>query len=117
MKIIFVYGTLKKGEFNHFMLKKDSKFVGNCEIDGYTLYDTGRGYPAAVKSENDKIEGELYEVSEENFERITRMELGANYTIDVVDKKDSLVFLFWMRKIYITNRMKQIGSLWEGKKI
>ncbi|MGN1033026.1 MAG: gamma-glutamylcyclotransferase, partial [Intestinibacter sp.] len=41
---LFVYGTLMKGEHNHHFMK-NTCVVGDAVASGYTLYDTGYGYP------------------------------------------------------------------------
>ncbi len=38
------------------------------------LYDTGRGYPALIESDEGKVYGELYEVNEQLLERIDILE-------------------------------------------
>ena len=59
-KILFVYGTLLKGEERSHYLG-DCKLVRTVEIPG-SLYDTGMGYPVAVFGEgpSERISGELY---------------------------------------------------------
>ncbi len=57
---VFVYGTLLQGELrDRFM--SDCKLLKTLEIPG-TLYDTRRGYPAAVfdESSENTVSGELY---------------------------------------------------------
>ena len=58
--LIFVYGTLLKGEERSHYLR-DCKLISAMEILG-SLYDTGNGYPAAVFNDasDSKIAGELY---------------------------------------------------------
>ena len=58
--MLFVYGTLLKGEERSHYLS-DLKLLSTFKAPG-NLYDTGRGYPVAVfdESSNDMITGELY---------------------------------------------------------
>ena len=57
---IFVYGTLQRGEERSCYMR-DCRLSGILEVPG-RLYDTGRGYPAAVfDGESDStVSGELY---------------------------------------------------------
>ena len=57
---VFVYGTLLQGEFRS-SLMNDCKMLKTLEIPG-TLYDTKRGYPAALFDEGagSTVSGELY---------------------------------------------------------
>ena len=64
---LFVYGTLMQGEKRAELLK-EWKITDAFEIPG-TLYDTGRGYPAADFSKTDNtVYGELYLYGGENLE-------------------------------------------------
>lgn len=70
-KLIFVYGTLKKGYSNHSILG-DSEFVGEFETnDDFILFDCGFPYmvvPEELKAENTLVRtcvrGEIYAVSD-----------------------------------------------------
>jgi len=57
---VFVYGTLLQGEIRSRFLS-DCKLLKTLEVPG-TIYDTGRGYPAAVFDEGaeNTVSGELY---------------------------------------------------------
>jgi len=57
---VFVYGTLLQGEIRS-RLQSDCKLLRALAVPG-TLYDTKRGYPAAVFNEesNNTVAGELY---------------------------------------------------------
>ncbi len=64
MPVVFVYGTLKRGDCRHQFLA-GSKFLGLATTAaGYRLFDLGE-YPAMVEDAGGgQIEGELYEVSD-----------------------------------------------------
>ena len=83
--IIFCYGTLKRGFYNHQWLG-ENKYFGGLYLNGYRMYTNGI-YPAIVKSDNqdDVIYGELYEIDKNVFDPIIRMELGANYNMEEID--------------------------------
>jgi gamma-glutamylcyclotransferase (GGCT)/AIG2-like uncharacterized protein YtfP len=59
---LFVYGTLKRGQRNHFMME-DYTYLGPHTISDYVMVDLKR-FPAAVPSEGRCIVGELYEVDD-----------------------------------------------------
>jgi len=76
MTTIAVYGSLKKGKYNHSILE-DQKFVGTTTVKG-TLYRVS-SYPALVEGGDTEYPSEVYEVEDEMYERIKKMELGAGY--------------------------------------
>lgn len=76
MKTIAVYGSLKKGKYNHELLK-NAKFLGEAHIAG-TLYSLG-SYPALVEGNHELYEVEIYEVSDEDVEFVDMVEKGAGY--------------------------------------
>ena len=80
MKTIAVYGSLKRGKYNHDMIA-GSKRLGISYMPG-TMYLIST-YPAFVpepeNSEALQHTFELYEVDEKVYERVSSMELGAGY--------------------------------------
>lgn len=63
MKLIFVYGTLKRGGVNHHMMAGQS-FVTEARTNPlYALYDLG-GFPGMVQTSDEplSIRGEVWEV-------------------------------------------------------
>ena len=109
---LFVYGTLKKGFYNHGWLK-DSKFLCEASICGYTLYDTGYGYPAAVEEDYSCIAGEIYELSKEDYKYIRSMELGAGY--DEIDLGDFIIYTYPKERMKHLYNAKEIGKYWGWK--
>ena len=62
-QLIFVYGTLKQGEPNHYLLA-ESELLGVYETPPiYALYDFGT-HPGLVEG-SDAIVGEVYRISDE----------------------------------------------------
>lgn len=83
MKVLAVYGTLKKGSYNHGYLL-NAKYLGQSTVRGL-MYLIG-SYPGLVEPENalpgDEVrefDVELYEVDEHIHRGIRSMELGAGY--------------------------------------
>ena len=93
-KVMFFYGTLKKGHYNHTRFSEDGigKFLGEDRVTGYSLVQPdGLPYPFAVPDVNGTIKGELYEVEDKLYNFLHRMELGAGYTPKhVTTTKDSV---------------------------
>lgn len=82
MKNMFVYGSLKKGCFNHSLIRDNSrnKLIRKGFISGYKMYLLW-SYPGIKPSlSEDQISIELYSLSDEVFEQIDKMEQSANYT-------------------------------------
>lgn len=84
---VFVYGTLKNGQGNHHVLGKNRLLKGHARADGFVMVDLG-AFPGAVRIENGgwHIFGEVYEVDDDHFEAIDRLEGHPRfYTREVVD--------------------------------
>ncbi|PSW10608.1 gamma-glutamylcyclotransferase [Photobacterium rosenbergii] len=61
---VFVYGTLREGEANAYLLKEAVKLGDSCLVSGYILYDLG-AYPAAIASHSgESLLGEVYQINE-----------------------------------------------------
>jgi gamma-glutamylcyclotransferase (GGCT)/AIG2-like uncharacterized protein YtfP len=118
MKKIFFYGSFKRNEFNYNRLsleeKTQLKYLHKQDLPGFTLYDTGNGYPVAIKDNRQHINGEVFEIGESLFQRILRIEVASNYTLDCIDN----MFIFWMRKNCLDTQflnLKHIGPFWTGR--
>lgn len=76
---LFVYGTLKRGFYNHTILLdykgNDSTFIRELSLPGYDMYSLG-GFPGVVLGKG-QITGELYKVNDEILCRTDRLE-GVN---------------------------------------
>lgn len=84
-QIIWVYGSLRKTEFNNSILE-DSEYLGRGIVRGYKMFSLG-SYPfvAYTGNENDKIIVEGYEVNYRVGSLIIGMELGSGYHVASVD--------------------------------
>ncbi len=70
--LVFVYGTLRKGESNHHLLES-SEYLGHYETeDDYTLYDVGP-YPALVPGSK-AISGEVYLIDDHTLQQLDILE-------------------------------------------
>lgn len=81
-KTIAVYGSLKKGKYNHVILS-DQEFLGNTKLKG-TLYRVS-SYPALLDEGDKEYDAEIYRVSDRVYQSIRAMELGAGYKESEVD--------------------------------
>jgi len=73
MKLVFVYGTLKRGQRNDHYLS-DAEFIGHFTTGRrYTMYDFG-GYPAVCLRGRDAIEGEVYRLGKRSFSKLDELE-------------------------------------------
>jgi gamma-glutamylcyclotransferase (GGCT)/AIG2-like uncharacterized protein YtfP len=71
--ILFVYGTLKRGQRNH-RLMREARFLGETvTAPQYTLLDLGP-FPGMITGGTTAVHGELYEVGPELLARLDRHE-------------------------------------------
>ncbi len=76
-KLVFVYGTLRKGEYYSHYLKGNKCVSEQAWVRG-RLYDTGYHYPAMVlvdeEGSSEFVYGELYEVDRKTLARLDELE-------------------------------------------
>jgi|TARA_R110000744_G_scaffold372683_2_gene484457 gamma-glutamylaminecyclotransferase len=73
MELVFVYGTLRQGHANHFIMRPTVKIGAGLTNDKYAMYVAG--IPFLVEDEQvSKIKGELYAVDETTFEILDVLE-------------------------------------------
>lgn len=104
MKVVFVYGTLKKNQSNHRLLN-NAKFIGEATtIDKFVLVDFG-SFPTLAKPEKNmtgySIHGEVYELN--NFDRLDQLE--GFYKVDHPDN-------YYNRDIYQIKCNNETISAW-----
>lgn len=78
---LFVYGTLKKDQFNHQLLASlGAEFIDEVELMNVAMYRTRASFfPIAVPSEGDRIFGEVYKIKTAHMSKIDTLE-GVNRT-------------------------------------
>jgi len=113
MKNVFIYGSLKKGFFNHSLISDNprNKLIRKGFIDGYRLYSLW-SYPAIKPSINgERLYVELYSLTDEVFERIDRMEKSAGYvSVEVVDDKDKTGIIYVYERGVDEKRFLPLGN-------
>jgi gamma-glutamylcyclotransferase (GGCT)/AIG2-like uncharacterized protein YtfP len=72
--LVFVYGSLKRGQANHHVLK-GGRWLGTAALAGLALYDLGP-FPMAIANGDAtcSLEGEVYAVGAALLERLDRFE-------------------------------------------
>ena len=76
--LVFVYGTLRKGEVNNYLLNR-ARFLGNHNTEPHYKMVSLGSYPGVVKNGRTRIAGEVYEVDAETMTALDRLE---GYPID-----------------------------------
>jgi gamma-glutamylaminecyclotransferase len=102
--LLFVYGTLLRGEPNHPQLS-DASFVRNTRtVARYELVDLG-GYPALLEDGESAISGEVYDVSGELLARLDAFEevpeLYERKAIELIDGRSDA---------YVMSRARAVGA-------
>ena len=69
---VFTYGTLLKGERNHYNYLSDEDFICDGFIDGFVMFNLGR-YPGIYEGEG-LVLGELYLVDEKTLAKLDYLE-------------------------------------------
>lgn len=70
---VFVYGTLRMHESNHYLLASAKKVAEQAWTHG-RLYDTGNGYPGMLMDKKERVYGEIYQVTEKELEELDELE-------------------------------------------
>lgn len=71
---IFVYGTLLEGYGNHRHFLSNAEKLGEYQTDPkFTMISLG-GFPGLMEGGKTSIQGEVYEVTEEEFKNVDRLE-------------------------------------------
>ncbi|HAS6311208.1 TPA: gamma-glutamylcyclotransferase [Vibrio vulnificus] len=92
--LVFVYGTLRKGESNHHYLQH-SEFLGGCQSgQEYRLYDLG-DYPA-VGEGNRAVSGEVYLIDDATLQVLDKLE-----DVPVEYRRETIATPFGQAWIYL----------------
>ncbi|MFT5218852.1 MAG: gamma-glutamylcyclotransferase (GGCT)/AIG2-like uncharacterized protein YtfP [Planctomycetota bacterium] len=78
MICVFVYGTLKRGQRNNYLLSR-AEFLGEfATLNGYSMFEID-DYPAVCVGGECSIEGEIYVVTAAEFAELDKLELCPDY--------------------------------------
>lgn len=96
MKRIAVYGSLRKGDYNYDRCIPNAEVIEQVELQGWEMYDLG-SYPAIVRGDGTVL-FDIMDVTDEHYDRVESMELGAGYIAETVTLKGaSEATLFYMK--------------------
>jgi len=118
---IFVYGTLKRGCFNDYMLK-DSEFIDEVITkDPYLLIHDS--LPFLIKNSDHeystKIKGELYEVTDDVFKKIDKLEGHPTFytrqCIWVINKGNMVYAWCYFINDHFVNDIKEYSIIKNGR--
>ena len=114
-QLVFVYGTLKRGEKNHHWLEGAS-WQGEAELSGVLLHDLGP-FPMAVIGEGTAI-GEVYAVEERGLARLDELEgyprLYDRQLLSLNDGRQAWVYLGRPRQV--RHAPLVVGGSWHATK-
>jgi len=114
-QLVFVYGTLKRGEKNHHWLEGAS-WQGEAELSGVLLHDLGP-FPMAVIGDGTAI-GEVYAVEERGLARLDELEgyprLYDRHVLTLNDGRQAWVYLGRPRQV--RDAPLVVGGSWHATK-
>lgn len=92
---VAVYGSLRKGLGNHYLLK-DSEYLGDCPTDRmFTMKSLG-GFPAIIAGE-DSVTIEVYDVDQETFGKLDQLEgYPSFYNRQLIDTKFGKAWIYFL---------------------
>ena len=73
MALIFVYGSLRRGQRYHALLRGAQFLAPYVTPPGYTMLDLGP-YPGVVQGGHAEVTGEIYHVDDATLARLDRLE-------------------------------------------
>jgi gamma-glutamylcyclotransferase (GGCT)/AIG2-like uncharacterized protein YtfP len=114
-QLVFVYGTLKRGEVNHHWLEGAS-WLGESKLLGVLLHDLGP-FPMAVIGDGTAI-GEVYAVDEPGLARLDELEgyprLYDRQVLSLNDGRQAWVYLGRPRQVRHAPLLA--GGIWNPTK-
>ena len=115
MTNVFVYGSLRQGFHNHYLLEKSEQLYDDAVIAG-TMASLG-GFPCVTTNGNNQIHGEIYSVDDETLARLDRLEGHPSiYCREIVhsSKGDVWVYLIQDSSFYDGGHPLVKDGVWRG---
>ena len=114
---LFVYGTLKRGYYNHKSLMKGAKYLGDAKLDGYCIFNLG-SYPGIMPKPGFFVWGELFEITDDMLDPLDRLEghptLYKRTAVSIGNMGDAWVYVY-QNKHGFSRPIIETG-VWEGGK-
>lgn len=101
---VFVYGTLKEGFRNHYLLS-ELKGLKNIFVKG-TLYSIeGVDYPAFIDGGDFDIQGEVYEVDQDTLSKLDELEgfFEMNHVSNLYERKEMMAYDGNNQELYVVS--------------
>lgn len=101
---VFVYGTLKEGYRNHYLLS-ELKGLKNIFVKG-TLYSIeGVDYPAFIDEGDFDIQGEVYEVDRDTLSKLDELEgfFEMNHVSNLYERKEMMAYDGNNQELYVVS--------------
>lgn len=96
MKEIFAYGSLKQGGKWHHLIENEL-FKGTDTIEG-EMYLEASGYYPILFAGVDLVQGEVWSLSDESYQKVWELEADADYEVKTVTTVGGLpVIVFFMK--------------------
>ncbi|MCK5021000.1 MAG: gamma-glutamylcyclotransferase [Candidatus Peribacteraceae bacterium] len=117
---VFVYGTLKVGHGNHRLLEGSKQLGEYTTPPKYSMYSLG-GYPGVTDEGETAIQGELYEVNDNTFERLdmlegydpARVKDGRGFYDRIeIDTPEGKAWMYTITKRYVTDKQPMSEGHW-----
>lgn len=109
--LVFVYGTLRRDEVNHHLLESARYRGKHITEPCYKMVDLG-AYPGVVKRGRTRIQGEVYEVSQEEMATLDRLEgYPTDYTRELIPTPWGRAWIYLYRGS-LRDRKRIAGGIW-----
>ncbi len=108
---LFVYGTLKRGFHNAFYLQ-NARFLGEFTTSSvFSMYNFGN-YPAVSDTGDTSIQGEVYEINQQQLESTDRLEWYPEfYQRVIIETSFGEAWMYVVNRQLCTDKIK-ISGIW-----
>ena len=108
--LVFVYGTLKKGQRNHGFLQTADYLGDHCTEAAFSMYEFD-DYPAVTRPGENAVSGELYRVSRAQFRKLDELEWYPRfYQRMKIQTRFGLAWMYVVRPELCVDRKQCSGS-------
>jgi len=108
--LVFVYGTLRRGGWNHYMLARQSYLGRHLTEPRYTMFRLGH-FPAVVARGETPIEGELYRVDGDGLALLDELECYPNvFSRQVIDTPAGGAWMYVYNRLVGTDQVVPHGD-------